>query len=83
MNSIHGASLVLSITLFSVRMGFSSVRKTGLARGARNGCLATLADETGYFDLQRQIWRGRRTVRADRRLRADDEHVRTQSAILN
>ena len=30
-------SLGLSITVFSVRMGFSSVRKTRLARGARNG----------------------------------------------
>jgi len=26
--------------------------------------------------------RGRETVRADRRLRADEKHIRTQSAIL-
>jgi len=30
--------LLLSITVFSIRMRFSSVWKTGLARGARNGC---------------------------------------------
>jgi hypothetical protein len=29
--------LLLSITLFSIRMRFSSVWKTGLARGARDG----------------------------------------------
>jgi hypothetical protein len=29
--------LLLSITLFSIRMRFLSVWKTGLARGARNG----------------------------------------------
>jgi len=33
-------------------------------------------------ELQRRILRGRRPVRADRRLRTDDETVRTQSAIL-
>jgi hypothetical protein len=49
------ASLGLSITVFLVRMRFSSVPKTGLARGARNDRSATLADETGYFELQRQI----------------------------
>jgi hypothetical protein len=27
--------------------------------------------------------RGRKTVRADRRLRADEKHIRTQSAILD
>jgi hypothetical protein len=76
------ASLGLSITEFSGRMGFSSVRKTRLARGARNDSSATLPDETGCFELQPQNWRGRRPVRADRRLCADDEPVRTQSAIL-
>jgi len=39
------ASLGLSITVFSVRMGFSSVRKTRLARGARNGRSVTLYEE--------------------------------------
>jgi len=29
------------------------------------------------------ILRGRKTVRADRRLRADEKHIRTQSAILD
>ena len=43
---------------------------------------ASLAGETGSFELQRQDLRGRRPVRADRRLCADDEPVRTQSAIL-
>ncbi len=77
-----GGSLGLSITVFSVRMGFSSVRKTRLARGARNGRSVTLFDETGCFELQRQNWRGRRPVRADRRLRTDEKRVRAQSAIL-
>ena len=39
------ASLGLSITVFLVRMGFSSVPKTGLARGARNGRLAILYEK--------------------------------------
>jgi len=73
---------LLSITVFLVRMRFSSVPKTRLARAARNDRSATLADETGYFELQRQNLRGRRPVRADRRLCADDEPVRTQSTIL-
>jgi hypothetical protein len=77
-----GTFLGLPITVFLVRMRFSSVPKTRLARAARNGRLATLADETGCFELQRRILRGRRPVRADRRLRTDDETVRTQSAIL-
>ena len=33
-------------------------------------------------EMHRQILRGRRPVRADHRLCADDEAVRTQSAIL-
>ena len=33
-------------------------------------------------EMQRRILRGRRPVRADRRLRTDGEAVRTQSAIL-
>jgi hypothetical protein len=33
--------------------------------------------------LQRPLLRGRKPVRADRRLRTDDEPVRTQSAILH
>jgi hypothetical protein len=33
-------------------------------------------------ELHRQILRGRRPVRADRRLRTDEKRVRTQSAIL-
>ena len=34
-------------------------------------------------EMQRQNLRGRRPVRADRRLRTDDGAVRTQSAILD
>jgi hypothetical protein len=34
-------------------------------------------------EMHRQILRGRRSVRADHRLCADDEPVRTQSAILD
>ena len=76
------AFLGLSITVFLVRMRFLSAPKTRLARGARNGRSAMLADETGYFGLQRQVLRGRRPVRADRRLRTDEKRVCTQSAIL-
>jgi hypothetical protein len=61
-------SLFLSITVFSVRMRFSSARKTRLARAARRCC---------------ENLRGRKTVRADRRLRTDEKHIRTQSTILN
>jgi hypothetical protein len=43
--------LLLSITLFSERMCFSSVRKTGLARGARNGRTPTSADAGEYIEL--------------------------------
>jgi hypothetical protein len=64
-------------------MCFSSVRKTRLARAARNGRSVTLADETGYFELQRRSLRGRRPVRADHRLHADEKRVRAQSAILD
>jgi hypothetical protein len=37
--------LVLTITVFFVRMRFSSARKTRLARAARNGGLSTQADK--------------------------------------
>jgi hypothetical protein len=67
--------LLLSITLFSVR-------KTGLARGARNGRTPALTDATGQIELWRSNLRGRRPVRADRRLRADEKRIRAQSAIL-
>jgi len=77
------AVMVQSITLFSERMCFSSVQKTGLARRARNVRSAALADETGYFELQRPGLRGRRPVRADRRLRTDEKHIRAQSTILD
>ena len=77
------ASLVLSITVFSARTCFTSARKTRLARGARNGRLVVLADETGYFELQRQNLRSRRPGRADRRLCTDERHIRAQSAISN
>jgi hypothetical protein len=36
-----------------------------------------------YFELQRWNLRGRRPVRADRRLRADEKRIRTQSAIFD
>jgi hypothetical protein len=64
-------------------MRFLSVQKTWLARVARNGRAPTMADVAGYVDLQRQNLRGRRPVRADRRLCADEKHIRTQSAILD
>jgi hypothetical protein len=35
-----------------------------------------------YIDLRLSILRGRRPVRADRRLRADEKHIRAQSTIL-
>jgi hypothetical protein len=74
--------LFLSKTVFSVRMRFSSARKTRLARGARNGCAPASADEGGYIELRRSNLRGRRPVRADHRLGADEKRIRTQSAIL-
>ena len=79
---IPRASLGLPITVFSARTRFTSARKARLARGARNGRSVVLADETGYFELQGQNWRGRRPGRADRRLHADEKHIRAQSAIL-
>jgi hypothetical protein len=40
-------------------------------------------DLGGYFELCSSKLRGRRPVRADRRLRADEKRIRTQSAILD
>ncbi|MEK7361455.1 MAG: hypothetical protein AAB133_05190, partial [Pseudomonadota bacterium] len=63
-NSNPKPKLLLTITVFSVRMCFSSVQKTRLARAAR------------------RFWqnlRGRKTVRADRRLRTDEKRIRAQS----
>jgi hypothetical protein len=42
-----------------------------------------LANARAYVELWRLILRGRRPVRADHRLRADEKHIRTQSAILD
>jgi hypothetical protein len=61
-------SLLLTITVFFARMRFSSAQKTRLARAARRFC---------------ENLRGRKTVRADRRLRTDEKHIRAQSAILD
>jgi hypothetical protein len=74
--------LILSITLFLVRMRLSSAPKTGLARGARNDRAPPSLDVGEYVELRRSNLRGRRPVRADRRLRADEKHIRAQSAIL-
>jgi len=63
-------------------MRFSSVPRKWLARGARNGDPSTPAAVRGYVELQRSSLRGRRPVRADHRLRADEKHTRTQSAIF-
>jgi hypothetical protein len=41
------------------------------------------AFDLGYIGRRRQNLRGRRPVRADRRLRTDQKAVRTQSAILD
>ncbi len=46
-----GASLGLSITVFSVRMCFLSVRKTRLARGARNVRSASLYEKNSTPSL--------------------------------
>jgi len=43
----------------------------------------TSADVGRYFELRRQNLRGRRPVRADRRLGTDEKHIRAQSAILD
>jgi len=53
---------------------------TVFSRRARNGRSTILV---GYVDLLPKSWRGRRPGRADRRLRTDDDPVRTQSAISN
>jgi len=47
--------LFLSITVFSARMHFTSVQKTRLARRARNGRSAIMAEVTQYFELHRPI----------------------------
>jgi len=39
-------------------------------------------DYRGFLDLLPSNLRGRRPVRADRRLRADEKHIRTQAAIV-
>ncbi|HEY5292597.1 MAG TPA: hypothetical protein VIJ43_09820 [Burkholderiales bacterium] len=75
--------LFLFITVFSVRMRFLSVQKTRLARAARNDRVPTLASVGGYIEQRRSNLRGRRPVRADRRLRTDEKHIRAQSAILD
>jgi hypothetical protein len=74
--------LLLFITVFLVRMRFLSVPKMRLARGARNARTQTSEDVRGYIELLRSNLRGWRRVRADRRLRADEKHIRAQSAIL-
>ncbi|MBI5909962.1 MAG: hypothetical protein HY848_08425 [Betaproteobacteria bacterium] len=56
--------LLVCITVFSVRMRFSSVQKTRLARVARNGCLSTTrrytrADRTAAARLARTAIRPR------------------------
>jgi hypothetical protein len=61
---------------------FIRTKKTRLARAARNARTQTSEDARGYFELLRSNLRGRRPVRADRRLRTDEKHIRAQSAIL-
>jgi hypothetical protein len=46
---------------------------------SRTSVVAELGE---YFEPPRLTLRGRRPVRADRRLRADKKRIRTQSAIL-
>jgi len=77
------AALFFSRTVFSARMRFSSAPKTRLARAARNGRQSTLAGVRAYFELVSSRLRGRRPVRADRRLRADEKRIRAQSTILD
>jgi len=64
-------------------MRFLSVQKTRLARAARNDRVPTSANVGGYIEQQRSKLRGRRPVRADRRLRTDEKHIRAQSAIFD
>jgi hypothetical protein len=68
--------------MFLVRMRFSSVPKIWLARVTRNDRTPTVEYTGGYVELWRSNLRGRRPVRADCRLRADQKHIREQSAIL-
>jgi hypothetical protein len=44
---------------------------------------SVLIDVKRHIELQRSLLRGRRPVRADRRLRTDEKHIRAQSAILD
>ncbi|TAK72837.1 MAG: hypothetical protein EPO19_00555 [Betaproteobacteria bacterium] len=73
--------LGLTITAFSGRMVFIRPENAVGARSAQ--CL--LIDHTcmpsDMLELLRPVLRGRRSVRADRRLRAHEKHIRTQSAI--
>jgi len=54
-----------------------------LARAARNDRVPISANVGGYIEQQRSNLRGRRPVRADRRLRTDEKHIRAQSVILD
>jgi len=47
-----------------------------------NGAKQTSAGAGEYIDLRLSILRGRRPVRADRRLHADEKRIRAQSTIL-
>jgi len=48
----------------------------------RNGRSETSADVGEYIELRRSNLRGRRPVRADRRLRTDEKYIRAQPTIL-
>jgi hypothetical protein len=54
-----------------------------LARGARNDRPSTLAVDEAQLELELSKLRGRRPVRADRRWRADEKHIRPPSTILD
>ena len=70
--------MLLFITLFS-RYGYALHPYRENRVGAQSAQWSF--SEIGRLEVQCQNWRGRRPVRADHRLRTDDDPVRTQSAI--
>jgi len=82
-NSNAKPLLLLSITVFSVRMCFSSARKTRLARGARNGRSSTPREvhPGGSQFSDPSCADGGPSARIADRARCEKPH-RTQSTIL-
>jgi hypothetical protein len=79
-------SSLLSITVFSVRMCFSSVQKTRLARAARNDRVPTAANVGGQVEQQRSFSDKNQPQTAvafihNRVFRADALFIRTENTV--